>query len=415
MTKFPTDPSLPTLPGTIPINSRLRLLASFSPPDQAEDENGSILQLTREQLLRAKQLLLQLKELANAGLNAQDSVLPKNLALLRLTIRSLELGDLTLAQLDDIRMVLDEVTRQLNLQSQVRRSVHQHDEQRHRLTEWFENAIGKDAWPLEDMRELAGELYRDYLFLAPPLSWYRASPEEPFLWAASHGLNTAQVLQRMLHPAQHTSRHVLNAILAGLLHDLGMARLPTKVLTAQVRTDPTSKQQWRNHSTWLAERLRPHLRPEEFDVAQAIAQHHERLDGLGYPLKLKSGELIELGRQLAVADAYAALCQARPHRPAHPTRQATQLVLKEAHGGRLDQLAALMLLPWGMAPVGSKVELSDGSEGEIISWAHVPLGTNNLRPVIALHQQNRGKILDLDLVRDRHIIRILDAEHRQAG
>src|SRR5450432_1606928 len=119
MTKFPTDPSLPTLPGTIPINSRLRLLASFSPPDQAEDENGSILHLTREQLLRAKQLLLQLKELANAGLNAQDSVLPKNLALLRLTIRSLELGDLTLAQLDDIRIVLDEVTRQLNLQSQV--------------------------------------------------------------------------------------------------------------------------------------------------------------------------------------------------------------------------------------------------------------------------------------------------------
>ncbi|MFT3879221.1 MAG: HD domain-containing protein [Gemmatales bacterium] len=219
----------------------------------------------------------------------------------------------------------------------------------------------------------------------------------------------------MLHPAQHTSRHVLNAILAGLLHDLGMARLPTKVLAAQVRTDPTSKQQWRNHATWLAERLRPHLKPEEFDVGLAIAQHHERLDATGYPLKLKQGELIELGRQLAVADTYAALCQARPHRPAHHTRQATQLVLKEAQWGRLDQLAALMLIPWGMAPVGSRVELSDGSEGEVISWAHVPLGTNTLRPVIALHQQNRGKILDLDLVRDRHIIRILDEEQKRAG
>lgn len=383
--------------------------------DDSEAKSNSAEQATREQLLRAKQLLLQLKELANAGLNVQEVALPKNLALLRLTIRSLELGDLTLAQLDDIRMVLDEVTRQLNLQSQVRRSVQHHDEQRYRLTEWFENAIGKDTWPLEDVRELAGELYRDYLFLAPPLSWYKAPPEEPFLWAASHGLNTAQVLQRMLHPAQHTSRHVLNAILAGLLHDLGMARLPTKVLAAQVRTDPTSKQQWRSHATWLAERLRPHLKPEEFDVGLAIAQHHERLDATGYPYKLKQGELIELGRQLAVADSYAALCQARPHRPAHHTRQATQLVLKEAQWGRLDQLAALMLIPWGMAPVGSKVELSDGSEGEVISWAHIPLGTNTLRPVVALHQQNRGKILDLDLVRDRHIIRILDEEQKRAG
>jgi len=415
MTKFPTDPSLPTLPGTIPINSRLRLLASMSSLDDSEAESNSAVQATREQLLRAKQLLLQLKELANAGLNVQEVALPKNLALLRLTIRSLELGDLTLAQLDDIRMVLDEVTRQLNLQSQVRRSVQHHDEQRHRLTEWFENAIAKDTWPLEDIRELACELYRDYLFLAPPLSWYKAPPEEPFLWAASHGLNTAQVLQRMLHPAQHTSRHVLNAILAGLLHDLGMARLPTKVLAAQVRTDPTSKQQWRNHSTWLAERLRPHLKPEELDVGLAIAQHHERLDATGYPLKLKQGELIELGRQLAVADTYAALCQARPHRPAQHTRQATQLVLKEAQWGRLDQLAALMLIPWGMAPVGSKVELSDGSEGEVISWAHVPLGTNTLRPVVALHQQNRGKILDLDLVRDRHIIRIINEEQKKAS
>jgi len=415
MTQFPTDPSLPTLPGTIPINNRLRLLASLSSVDDADVEAKNALQITREQLLRAKQLLLQLRELANAGLNAQDLAVPKNLALIRLTIRSLELGDLTLSQVEDIRLVLDEVTRQLNLQSQVRRHVHQHDEQRHRLTEWFENAVGKDTWPLEDVRELAHELYRDYLFLAPPLSWYRAQPEEPFLWAASHGLNTAQVLQRMLHPAHHTSRHVLNAILAGLLHDLGMARLPTKVLAAQVRTDPTSKQQWRSHATWLAERLRPHLKPEEFDVAHAIAQHHERLDGTGYPLKLKSGELIELGRHLAVADTYAALCQARPHRPAHSTRQAIQLVLKEAKWGRLDQLAALMLLPWGMAPVGSKVELSDGSKGEVISWAHVPLGTSNLRPVIALHQQHRGKILDLDLVRDRHIIRVLDEKHKQAG
>ncbi|MFT3879222.1 MAG: hypothetical protein QM703_06130 [Gemmatales bacterium] len=200
MTKFPTDPSLPTLPGTIPINSRLRLLASMSSLDDSDAENNSAVQSTREQLLRAKQLLLQLKELANAGLNVQEVALPKNLALLRLTIRSLELGELTLAQLDDVRMVLDEVTRQLNLQSQVRRSVQHHDEQRHRLTEWFENAIGKDTWPLEVIRELASELYRDYLFLAPPLCWYKAPPEEPFLWAASHGLNTAQVLQRHAAP-----------------------------------------------------------------------------------------------------------------------------------------------------------------------------------------------------------------------
>lgn len=416
MPKFPNDPTLPTLPGTIPFSTRFKLRAIVSDHDSNHEETVQ-LDVTRELLLRAKQLLLQLKQLhSQAGISQSQSALSTDLAMLRLTIRSLEQGELMSSHLSDARLVLEEIGKLLSLQSEVRQRDVEYERRRIFLTDWFLRAIDKDTWPLDDIRQLAGQLYREYLSIAPALFWYQATPDEPFRWAASHGLNTAQVLQRMLHPARYSSKHIHNAMLAGLLHDLGMARLPVKVLCAQESTNTTTRQQWRHHAQWLAERLRPHLKPEEFDVALAIAQHHERLDGTGYPAKLHHSHLLELGKQLAIADTYAALCQDRPHRVAYSTRQATQLVLKEAQVGRLDTVAALLLLPWGLAPVGSSVELSDGSIGEVLSWERIPTGTNAVRPIVALApRQENEQVLDLDLVRDRHIVRILhNAQKRPA-
>lgn len=355
---------------------------------------------------------MQLREI---GLRQSNEQIDTHLALLRLTMKSLEAGELTPSYLNDVRLVLDEVTRALNQHSQVRRFEQEHEEQRNILTEWFVTAIHQDSWPLDIIREIVTQLYRRYLHDAQAIWWFQAEPEEPFRWAASHGLNTAQVLQRMLHPARHSSRHIHNAILAGLLHDLGMTRLPVKVLTAQEQTNSSTRQQWRSHAAWLAERVRPQLHPEEFDIALAIAQHHERLDGSGYPNKMSGNELIELARQLAVADVYAALCQPRPHRAAHSSRQAVQLVLHEAKTNRLDPQAATLLLPWALAPIGTQVELADGTEAKVIAWHSSSSGTSILRPVIELAHGHHSQIIDLDLARDRHIIQQLTLNEKQAG
>lgn len=408
MPQFPTDSSTATLQ----LQPRLKLLSNSTLATLSDSDADQLdLQMSvREQLLRAKQLLLQLKGL---GLTPDTPGLQQNLSFLRLAMRSLEQGELTPSQLNDVRLVLDEVTRHFNQHSQRRRQQNAYEEHRSQLSEWFENAIAKDAWPLDPIRDLSQHLHREYLYQSPPLWWFQATPDEPYLWAASHGLNTAQVLQRMLHPVQHSSKLILNAILAGILHDLGMARLPVKVLSAEEGTTTVTRQQWRSHATWLAERLRSHLRADEFDIAQAIAQHHERMDGSGYPNKLKGEELLELGKLLAVADSYAALCQPRPHRPAYTTRQAVRLVLQEAQLGRLDEHAAIKLLPWGTAPEGSLVELSDGTQAKIVAWRSPDASLHTWRPVVAMH--DTSKVLDLDHVRDRHIVQILDADTKQAS
>jgi DNA-binding CsgD family transcriptional regulator len=69
----------------------------------------------------------------------------------------------------------------------------------------------------------------------------------------------------------------------------------------------------------------------------AIAvQHHERLDGSGYPRGLSGGMITPAGRLLAAADVYQAQTEARPHRPARAPDEAADELLAEVRTGRLD-------------------------------------------------------------------------------
>lgn len=70
-------------------------------------------------------------------------------------------------------------------------------------------------------------------------------------------------------------------------------------------------------------------------LIQACYQHHERLDGSGYPLGLKGNQISVGGRILAVADVFTTLVAPRPYRGALSLYQATEIILQETNSGRL--------------------------------------------------------------------------------
>ena len=71
------------------------------------------------------------------------------------------------------------------------------------------------------------------------------------------------------------------------------------------------------------------------DSWQALAQHHERLDGKGYPAGLKGDEISLIGRIVAVADVFDAITSTRPYRPAMSVDQAFA-ILRAGAGAELD-------------------------------------------------------------------------------
>ena len=121
---------------------------------------------------------------------------------------------------------------------------------------------------------------------------------------------------------------------AGLLHDVGRIGVPntiwdkpgplTETEMERVRMHPYLTQRTFSRSTRLAQ------------LAQVAAEHHERLDGSGYPRALSGGALSPEARLLAAADCYQAMTEPRPHRTAREPDAIASELRREVADGRLD-------------------------------------------------------------------------------
>lgn len=100
---------------------------------------------------------------------------------------------------------------------------------------------------------------------------------------------------------------------AGLLHDLGKITIPAEILSRPGKLNPHEITIIRTHAEASYEILRKISFP--WPVAEIARQHHERMDGSGYPQGLKGDDILLEARILAVADVVEATSSHRPYRP----------------------------------------------------------------------------------------------------
>jgi HD-GYP domain-containing protein (c-di-GMP phosphodiesterase class II) len=101
---------------------------------------------------------------------------------------------------------------------------------------------------------------------------------------------------------------------AARVHDIGKVGVPDAVLYKPGPLDELETELLREHSGWGAELV--HRIPGLEGVAEIVRHHHERFDGHGYPDGLDAEQTPLESRILAVADAYVAMNEDRPYRPA---------------------------------------------------------------------------------------------------
>jgi HD-GYP domain-containing protein (c-di-GMP phosphodiesterase class II) len=136
---------------------------------------------------------------------------------------------------------------------------------------------------------------------------------------------------------------VLNDLeVAGHLHDVGHVAISNLVWEKPGSLTASEWEQVRLHA-YHSERIlaaSPRLSP----LARLVGAHHERCDGRGYHRGTNAGELSLPAQVLAAADAYQAMLQRRPHRPALAPEQAEQELRADAHQSRLDGDAVMAVL-----------------------------------------------------------------------
>jgi putative two-component system response regulator len=122
---------------------------------------------------------------------------------------------------------------------------------------------------------------------------------------------------------------------AAALHDIGKVGIPDALLRKPGPLTESELRVMRTHAA-IGARILGGSQVPLLQLAETVAvSHHERWDGTGYPKGLKGNAIPVAGRIVAVADAFDAITNARPYRPARSTRVALQ-VLREEYDRQLE-------------------------------------------------------------------------------
>jgi HD-GYP domain-containing protein (c-di-GMP phosphodiesterase class II) len=121
---------------------------------------------------------------------------------------------------------------------------------------------------------------------------------------------------------------------AGMLHDIGKARIPLAILEKPARLDEQELAVMRKHPQYGFDALAtmPGLPAEMLDM---VVHHHEYLDGSGYPHGLQSNEISDLVQIMTIADVFGALIERRSYKAPLSGEAAYQILLDM--GPKLDK------------------------------------------------------------------------------
>jgi len=169
---------------------------------------------------------------------------------------------------------------------------------------------------------------------------------------------------------------------------------------------------------WERVRLGPYLTERMLEGSEALAplgaiavQHRERLDGSGYPRRLAGGAVSRAARVLGAADAYQAMREPRPYRPALTPEAAAAELRREVGAGRLDGAAVEAVLEAAGHRVRRRVEGPAGltaREVEVLRLLARGLSNKEIATRLVISPKTAGKHVE-------HIYLKIDASSRAAA
>lgn len=190
--------------------------------------------------------------------------------------------------------------------------------------------------------------------------------------------------------------------LGGLLHDIGKAHVPEAILNkpGKLTDDEFAKMQSHvNASLHLLQGV-----PGISEVTrQVVAQHHERIDGSGYPNRLSGKEISQYGQMAAIVDVYDAITSDKVYCRGMPPTQALKKLLEWSKHHFDPQLVQSFIRAIGIYPTGTLVRLESNRMGVVVEQNE----NNLLEPVVRIFyhagQQHYvpPELVDLSKVQDR--------------
>ncbi|MCL2601856.1 MAG: HD-GYP domain-containing protein [Treponema sp.] len=224
-------------------------------------------------------------------------------------------------------------------------------------------------------------------------------------------INTTILAALIAMKMKLSANKIMSIVTAGLLHDVGMLRLPDSLVHKKGSLSTTERLRIHSHTLLTYTIVMKEL-VYPADIGLIVLQHHERWDGEGYPRRL-SGKAIDIGaRIVAVADAFEAMISHKAYRNPIMGYQAMKNLLADNLRHFDPDVIKAFIQTMGIYPIGSLVLLNNGAMALVVNVQK----TAPLRPKVkilvdesgAVFKNNQGKEIDLLAEKNIFIAKALD-------
>ena len=241
-----------------------------------------------------------------------------------------------------------------------------------------------DIQPLKKvLRELVVEIIRNRDSMIHQLDM---RTYQDYIYA--HSVNTCVLSVLIAVNLDYPEGKLTDLALGTMLHDIGMMMLPDALLMKMGNLTPEESKQVQQHPEDGFNILRT-VREIPITVAHIAYQHHERVDGTGYPRNLTADKILEFAKVAAVADTFDALVSDRPYRKGMVPHEAYEVMMALADSYVDRDILHLFLTHVAIYPVGSVVQLDNGQHGVVTKV----LPRLQTRPQVRLLTDQQGNLL----------------------
>lgn len=180
--------------------------------------------------------------------------------------------------------------------------------------------------------------------------------------------------------------------LGAMLHDIGMMFIPTEIINKPGDLTREEYELVRSHTELGFELLRK-IHEIPLPVSHCTLQHHERIDGTGYPLGLQGDQIHNYAKIVSVADVFDAVTGTRKHRPALLPHKGLEL-LYSGSGSQFDSKQVQFFKDCiALYPQGITVKLNDGRTGIVSKYNYHAAG----RPLIRIIKEEDHEITPYEI------------------
>lgn len=202
-----------------------------------------------------------------------------------------------------------------------------------------------------------------------------------------HSVDVATMAMIIARKSGMPDKEVYQIGVSGLLHDVGKSRIPNEILNKAGKLTEEEFAVMKNHTIYGYNILKEKSEISN-EIIAGVLQHHEKINGRGYPLKLVDKQITPYAKVLSVADIYDALVTERPYKKGFSAHDALEMIMAMTDELDVDFMRSFIDTVI-LYPVDTSVTLSNGERARVVrNTPHYPM-----RPkVVGLKS---GKVYDL--------------------